>query len=475
MHNFKDNIQMVWLIAKRELGDQFRDWRIIVPMVTLTLFFPFLMNFMAKAALDFAIKYGTPLIGERFVPFLLMVVGFFPITVSLVIALEAFVGEKERGTIEPLLSSPLKDLQLYMGKLVAATSAPLLTAYFGITVYLVGLYYRHIPIPDFNRLAQTIALTSVQAVLMVSGAIVISTQATSVRAANLMSSFIIIPIALLIQGESILMFWGNNQILWLAFAAVAIMAALLMRVGIAHFKREALLGHEIDILDLRWISRTFLRSFLGETKSLLVWYRCEVLKTLRKQMFPILLSLILGLAAVITSYLWFSANSSHLVSTATFDQISRAIALGMVTPRETILPFQIILGHNLQAIFLLMLLGIFSFGVLGMLSYLTNMGLIGCMLGLVKALGVSPTKVTLLGILPHGIFEIPALILSSAAVLYIGVALVTPASHRTMGEVMIEIFSDWLKVNLGLVLPLLVIAAAMEAWITPILLPLGLK
>ncbi|MDO9348276.1 MAG: ABC transporter permease subunit, partial [Anaerolineales bacterium] len=197
-----EQLSLVWLIARRELRDQFRDWRIIFPMIVLTIFFPFLMNFTAREVLDFVSQYGANLIGERLVPFLLMVVGFFPITVSLVIALEAFVGEKERGTIEPLLSSPLKDWQLYLGKLIAATSVPLLAAYLGISVYLIGLRVQHIPFPDLGLLVQTITLTSVQAVLMVSGAIVISTQATSVRAANLMSSFVVIPMALLIQGES---------------------------------------------------------------------------------------------------------------------------------------------------------------------------------------------------------------------------------------------------------------------------------
>src|SRR5512137_2771290 len=145
IERLREDLRPVWLIARRELRDQVRDWRIILPVIGLTVFFPFLMNFTAKAALNFASQYGAPLIGERFVPFLLMVVGFFPITVSLVIALEAFVGEKERGTIEPLLSSPLKDWQLLLGKMTAAACAPLATAYLGILVYLIGLYFQHVP------------------------------------------------------------------------------------------------------------------------------------------------------------------------------------------------------------------------------------------------------------------------------------------------------------------------------------------
>jgi ABC-type Na+ efflux pump permease subunit len=260
--NLQDQFDLVWLIARRELHDQLRDWRIIVPMVILTVFFPFLMTYTAKQALDFVASYGGgTLIPERLVPFLLMVVGFFPITVSLVIALESFVGEKERGTIEPLLSSPLKDWQIYLGKLLASSSVPIFTSYLGISVFLFWLKIDNIAIPDFNLIAQTVILTTVQGLLMVSGAIIISTQATSVRSANLLSSFIVIPIAILIQGESVLMFWGNNQILWMAVLGVSILGMLLVRVGMAHFQREALLGREIDILNIKWIIRKFWESF----------------------------------------------------------------------------------------------------------------------------------------------------------------------------------------------------------------------
>ena len=130
----------IWLVASRELRDQMRDWRIIFPMIALTVFFPFLMMMTARFAVEFVNKYGAGLVGERMVPFLLMVVGFFPVTVALVVALEAFVGEKERGTIEPLLSSPLADWHLYLGKLLAGTVFPLIAAYLGISVYLFGLW-----------------------------------------------------------------------------------------------------------------------------------------------------------------------------------------------------------------------------------------------------------------------------------------------------------------------------------------------
>ena len=262
-----------WVITRREVRDQFRDWRIIFPVVGLTLVFPFIMNWTAQRMLGFVNEYGATIIGERLIPFLLMIVGFFPISISLVIALESFVGEKERSSIEPLLNTPLKDWQLYLGKLLAATVPPLVSSFLGMSVYLVGLSLNHIPWPDFNMLAQILILTIAQAVMMVSGAVVVSAQATSVRAANLLASFIIIPTAFLIQWEALVMFWGNFDTLWWVVLGVVVLTFLLVRIGLAQFRREELLGREIDVLRISWGWRVFRQAFTGEARGPLDWYR----------------------------------------------------------------------------------------------------------------------------------------------------------------------------------------------------------
>ena len=137
----REAFRLVFTLVRREIWDTLRDWRMVIPIVLLTLFFPALMSFVANAALNWVARYGgAPIIGERMIPFLLMVVGFFPISFSLVIALETFVGEKERSSLEPLLATPLTDGQLYIGKMFAAMIPPLMASYLGIGVYLLGLY-----------------------------------------------------------------------------------------------------------------------------------------------------------------------------------------------------------------------------------------------------------------------------------------------------------------------------------------------
>lgn len=469
-----DDFNMIKLIAWRELRDQLRDWRIIIPIIILTVILPILGNTGAKAAINFTTKYGTPIIAERLVPFLMLVVGFFPITVSLVISLEAFVGEKERGTIEPLLASPLKDWHLYIGKLLSGTAIPLMTSYLGIGVYSIGLLIQKIPFPDGNRMAQILILTTVQAFLMVSGAILISTQSTSIRAANLLASFIVIPMALLVQGEAVMLFWGNDQLLWLAVVGVFILALLLGRVGIAYFRREALLGREIDVLNLRWVGRMFWASFAGKAKNFRNWYSIEIRSTLHRQTPAIYITLSIGILSAVAGYI-FIQNNQLVLPDNPINTLGNLLAGSVDIPLVDKVSYFDIFLHNLQSLLIISLLGAFSFATLGSLMYSLNTAIIGIVLSLVDISGNSALNIGLLGILPHGIFEIPALVLSTAAILYGAVLLVTPHSKSSLGEAIIRSIADWLKIFISIALPLLVIAAAVETWITPRLLSLIVK
>lgn len=467
----------VWLVAKRELRDQLRDWRILAPLILLTLFFPFLMMAGTRTAVETVNQYGGDLIADRMAPFFLMVVGFFPVTISLVVALEAFVGEKERGTIEPLLSSPLNDWQIYTGKLMAGITVPLVASYIDIGTYLLILAIQKIAVPEFGLIVQMLALTLSHAVLMVSASILISTQSTSVRAANLLASFIIIPVALLIQGETTMIFWGNNSILWLAILAILIMAGLLIRVGLAHFRREALIGREFDTFNLRWAWQIFKQAFVGDATSLWSWYRTEIPRTLRKMRVPISILLVVAFMGIVAGYfvIDFRTDEIHaLIQKSETDgwnvqeSLQKGLAMGEVLPGEV--NFGYIFTHNLQAVSLMAFLGFFSFGVLGVILFMVNMGVIGAVASLFQIIGYSPGTMILVGVMPHGIFELPAVLLSSAAILYIGVLLVTPDGYRSLGVVLIESLAVWLKITLGLAIPLLVIAALIEANITPFLI-----
>lgn len=456
------------IIAQREVRDQFRDWRIIFPIVFLTLFFPFLMNFTARQLLNFVNQYGAGLVGERLIPFLLLITGFFPISVSLVIALESFVGEKERGSIEPLLTSPLADWQLYLGKLLSSTVPPLVGSFLGMTVYVSGLLINRIPLPDAETMLQIIVLTITQAVVMVSGAVVVSTQATSVRAANLLASFIIIPMALLIQAEAVVMFWGRETLsLWWIVFGLLVLAILLIRVGLAHFQREELLGREIDVLNIRWMWRIFWGSFRGGARNLLDWYRNVLSKTLLELRGSFFAAVAL---AVIVIILGAQQADRFVFILPEGDFQERVRELGFVVPAVAMGNFTQIFLQNIRALLVGLLLGLFSFGVLGTLPLVATLGLLGYFSRIMEVNQLPAVQLILAGVVPHGILEVPAILLSTAAVLRIGFLLATPMKDKTVGEVFLMAIAGWMQVMVGVVAPLLLLAALIESWITPLIL-----
>jgi uncharacterized membrane protein SpoIIM required for sporulation/ABC-type transport system involved in multi-copper enzyme maturation permease subunit len=464
----------VWLVTKRELRDQLRDWRILFPLIVLTLLFPLLMNEVAHSAVEFVSQYGGTLLVDRLVPFSVLIIGFFPITISLVVALESFVGEKERGTIEPLLSTPLKDWHMYVGKLLIGILTPLSASMAAIVFYLVIVSRQKIVMPELSVLIQLLALTIAHAILMVSAAIVISVQSTSVKAANLLASFIVIPVAVLMQGESALLFWGNNQVLWLAVAGVMILAGLMIRVGLSHFQREYLLGREIDVLNLRWIWRTFWDYFKGEAKSIWSWYKIEVGRSIRELWLPVGLLFLLAVITFWAGFHWTVETVPEVMDLTSPDAIQK-LSDRFENPSNLIgfgqrFSAPSIFAHNVRAVSLILLAGLVSFSVLGILVYMVNLSTVGALLGVFQLLGYSPVTLVVYGLLPHGIFEVPALILASAAMLRIGVVLVTPQVGRSMGEVVLELLADWAKIVIGLVLPMLLVAALVETYVTPLLL-----
>lgn len=456
----------VMVIARREVRDQFRDWRIIFPILGLTVFFPFLMNFTASQMLGFVNKYGAAIIGERLIPFLLMIVGFFPISVSLVIALESFVGEKERGSIEPLLNTPLKDWQLYLGKLLAATVPPLVSSYLGMAVYVSGLVFSRIPLPQPPLFILVLFITTIQAVMMVAGAVVVSSQTTSVRSANLLSSFIILPVAFLIQGESLVMFWGNYATLWWVVFGLGVLTVLLVRVGLAHFQREELLGREIDVLNIKWGWKVFRTQFMGGASNFWEWYKAIFSKTIYSLRWAVLLVLLSSVGAILIG--------SRLVevfpisfSGGGMDIGSRIQELMRNWPLFSFAPAAGILWQNVRALLVGFLLGAFSFGILGLLPLFITLMVVGYLFQILAFNGM-PAGLYMMGlILPHGIIEIPAAILATAAVIQSGARLATPTSTETIGEAWLRSLADWSKVMLAVVIPLLAISALVETWVTP--------
>jgi uncharacterized membrane protein SpoIIM required for sporulation/ABC-type transport system involved in multi-copper enzyme maturation permease subunit len=455
-----------WIVV-REVRDQMRDWRIMVPIGFLTAVFPFIIGYVSSQVVHFVQSYDAEIIAEQLIPFFLLVVGFFPVTISLVIASESFVGEKERRSIEPLLGSPLEDWQMYLGKLIAVVFPPLFGSFVGMTVYLLSTYFNFGFITNWDLVVLVIALTIAQAFVMVSAAVVISTQATTVRAANLLASFIVVPMAFLLQWEAIEMFWGDYRQLWWVVVALIVLSTLFTRMGISHFNRENLLGREFDKLNLPYLWQIFRERFLGEATSVWTWLRFEVPKTAKElklgAVFMVFLLLSawfvgVGLAEIYEIPAeWVDLDQLSFGGTDAYNEIELLSSASI----------PLVWFQNLRAILLGTALSVITFGVLGAMVLVFPFAFLGYFMVPLHAAGIPVWQYLMVFVLPHGIFEIPALILVGAAILKMSAGLVTPTGGESISYGLLRSLADWAKIMLGLVAPLLLAAAAMESLVTP--------
>ncbi|HEY44123.1 MAG TPA: ABC transporter permease subunit [Anaerolineae bacterium] len=462
-----ESLSGTMIIARREIRDHLRDWRILAPIAILTLFFPLLMNFTAQQAMDFVTRYGAPIIGERLIPFLLMIVGFFPISISLVIALESFAGERERLSLEPLLATPLTDGQLYLGKMIASLVPPLSAAYLGIFVYLLGLILKTTWRPEPQLLLQILALTTVQAIVMVSGAVVISSQTTSVRAANLLASFIIVPVAELIILESMIMFWGRYHVLWWIVLMLVLIALVLGRMGLRLFNREELLGNEIDTIDLRWAWRKFWEAFRDGARTPIEWYRDLLTRSLSLIKAAALITAGLLFLAYLIGYR-FAGSFTLPAEIVNLEQYGEGLEsqfryFGLFTGQT----WRWVFVNNVRALALATLFGAFTLGVLAEVVLMASVGIVGYFAGNVALAGGDALKFLTALVLPHAVLEIPAVVLAGATILRLGLAVLSVPKGESLSEGWIKALAEWARIGLGLVLPLLLAAAAIEVFVTP--------
>ncbi len=283
--------------------------------------------------------------------------------------------------------------------------------------------------------------------------------------------------------------------------------ALLIRLGLVHFQRENLLGREIDMLNLGWVWNTFRRAFTGtdEPPALLrllrsgwqrwvrrqpvtgprppspppcgrmgtaccAGYRVEVAERAARHAARLLADADDRRAGDGAAYWYVDANlppTASLPEETARDAVRAIRAILIDDEMGLNLSAPTLFWHNLRAELLMIGLGLFSFGVLGILIFLGNFSLVGGVLSATQLVGLSPLMVLAAGILPHGIFELPSVILAAASVMYLGVRMVTPLEGKTIGETLIITLADVLKILVAVCIPLLLLGAFIEANLTP--------
>ena len=408
-------------------------------MVALTLAIPLASATGVRALAAFgggtAVVNRLSLVGAFFVVFI-------PASFSLVLALESFVGERERTTLEVLLSTPLREAEIYAGKVAAVLAVSLALCYGGLLVYCLvtfpGLGY--FPLGILVALALS---TICQVAAMVAGAVIISLNARTMRAANVMASFIILPMSLVLQIEAALILVGRAEFLWAFALLMAVVAIILVRMGFEGFSREALLAREAGLRNpFRRAAAAIRLSFESRPSlSRLLWMR-RVPLAIAAAGLP---------AGALIGYL---AGSTGAIPTSVVRPVLSSL-VSSVSQDSTLEQGVAIFAHNLLALVLVALLAILTVGVSGFLLTFAP----GFLLGFAAAL--SSWTIALTGIVPHGLVEIPAAIIAGGLVIYIGASAIHMEPQGGWSARVLAALADYVRALRWLV-PALGVAAALE-------------
>src|SRR5256885_8026932 len=430
------------LVAGRDLRDAVSELRLILAMVGLTLAIPIGAGSGVRALAAFgggtAVVDRLALVGAFFVVFI-------PASFSLVLALESFVGERERTTLEVLLSTPLREAEIYAGKVVAVLTVSLTLCYGGLIVYCLvafpGLGY--FPLGILLALALS---TICQVAAMVAGAVIVSLNARTMRAANVMASFIILPMSVVLQVEAALILLGRAEFLWCFALLMTVVAVVLLRMGFNGFSREALLARDAGLRPPPRRAMGVVRTSFGERPAFLplLWMR----------RFPLLIA---AIGFPVGALAGFLAGSSNAIPAAVVRPVLSSLvrsAGGGGAVEETLAIF----AHNLLAFVLVALLALVTLGLSGFLLTFAP----GFLLGFAAAL--SSWTIALTGIVPNGFVEVPAAIIAGGLVIQIGATAMHMDARGGWTARVLAALADYVRALRWLV-PALAVAAVLEVWL----------
>jgi uncharacterized membrane protein SpoIIM required for sporulation len=293
--------------------------------------------------------------------------------------------------------------------------------------------------------------------------------------------------ALLIQAESIVMFWGSYSTLWVVVLGLLVVMAILVRMGTRTFNREEILGREIDELNVRRTGQLLRHFFVNPPEMaanlqsvkvdashpvrfvrwLVRVYRHDLPLLLRHNWMPaaivvlfVAVASVLGWAYVAKLPLPQGSITLENLAAQDFESLSDLSYLPSLTTGG-------IFGHNVRVLLLAAPLALVTLGTLAILMLMVPMAMVGFLAGQLAWLGYNSLTFLAVFILPHGLFEIPAAIIATAFALRIGASITASREGLTVGEGVIASIAEFVKVFVFLVVPLLLVAAFVEANITP--------
>jgi ABC-2 type transport system permease protein len=169
-----------------------------------------------------------------------------PVVIPASIASYSIVGEKTARSLEPILATPITTFELLTGKAIAAATPAIVATWGAFAIYVVGV---RLMVSDliFGYLVAPMWLIAIFVVgplltlMAVSTAIMVSSRVSDPRVAEQLSAVVILPLLMLIIGQSAGFILVDQRVIVIMGVVVAVVDAVLFYFSVKIFQREAIL------------------------------------------------------------------------------------------------------------------------------------------------------------------------------------------------------------------------------------------
>ena len=241
-------MRRAWLIARKDMKEAFGRrpavLRTVVPAVLLSVLYGVMTGLGIRSAA------GRPELMRAIagqIPLFASVVTLLGAVAAVVVTADAIAGEKERRTIETLLATPASDLEIFVGKVVAALVPALGIGYGGGLLYFVVARAlagaEPLPIPPLMAAAKVIVGgVPLLTLMMAAVGVIVSSRCGSVTTANQLSGLLTLPLfGAAVYAAFRISAWSPWQVLLVLLGLVALCAVLLV-LGARALGREEIIA-----------------------------------------------------------------------------------------------------------------------------------------------------------------------------------------------------------------------------------------
>ncbi len=239
--------QITWSIARRQMLEAIRDRSTLILSGIFLAFQTVLVLISVGPALQDHTLAGLQKAGFLMAIYLLFV-GLMPATPAIGIASGVFAGDKERGSLTPLLVTPASNTAIFAGKVLGAVLPALAYAVIGILVYFaeITLLYGPATLALLPIGLSILILLLIPGIVLFGAALasVISSRVRTFQSAQNYSSLILF---VLWTGLFGLLFLQGILGLWafaVAVAGVYVVAILFIVLSAVTWRREEVMARQ---------------------------------------------------------------------------------------------------------------------------------------------------------------------------------------------------------------------------------------